>query len=84
MAEEKRKVTGDERYYATMEMISMPFSRRVEAIIGRPFKILFQEPILIAVTAYMSVRSIYVPCYELISSPTIYCLVRLRLLIFIF
>ena len=72
MAKEKRKATGDERYYATMETISIPLSRRVEAIIGRPFKILFQEPILIAVTAYMSVRSIYVPRYALVSSSVMF------------
>jgi len=54
MAKEKRKTTGDERYYATMETITMTVSQRVEAVVKRPFMILVQEPILIAITTYMS------------------------------
>lgn len=34
----------------------MSLSDRVEAILQRPFKVLFQEPILIALTVYMSAR----------------------------
>jgi len=54
MARERRKTTGDERYYAVMEKSSLKFSQRVEAILGRPFKILFQEPMLLVVTIYLS------------------------------
>lgn len=58
MARERRKTTGDERYYAVMEKSSLKFSQRVEAILGRPFKILFQEPMLLVVTIYLSVRNV--------------------------
>lgn len=61
MAKEIRKSTGDERYYATMETITMTLSDRIEAVLARPFKILFYEPILIALTAYMSVRNVSLP-----------------------
>ncbi|KAG8219714.1 major facilitator superfamily domain-containing protein [Butyriboletus roseoflavus] len=54
MARERRKNTGDERYYAAMETNSMKFADRIEAILARPFKILFQEPILFVLTIYMS------------------------------
>lgn len=63
MAKEMRKSTGDERYYAQMETVSMTYSERLEAIIARPFKILFQEPILIAITVYMSVRNLTCPVF---------------------
>lgn len=58
MAREIRKNTGDKRYYAAMETNSMTFVDRLEAILARPFKILFQEPILFVLTIYMSVRDI--------------------------
>ncbi|KAH0838213.1 major facilitator superfamily domain-containing protein [Lanmaoa asiatica] len=54
MARERRKNTGDERYYAAMETNSMKFVDRVEAILARPFKILFQEPMLFVLTLYLS------------------------------
>ncbi|KAG9314264.1 major facilitator superfamily domain-containing protein [Chiua virens] len=53
-AREKRRNTGDERYYAAMETTSMKFKDRLEAILALPFKVLFQEPILMALTIYMS------------------------------
>ena len=58
MARERRKITGDERYYAAMEKNSLKFADRVEAILARPFKILFQEPMLFVLTTYLSVRNI--------------------------
>ncbi|KAH7912566.1 major facilitator superfamily domain-containing protein [Hygrophoropsis aurantiaca] len=49
-----RKQTGDQRYYALMELQKISFAERVENILARPFKILFTEPMLLAITLYMS------------------------------
>jgi hypothetical protein len=76
MARERRRITGDERYYAAMETNSLKFADRMEAILARPFKILFQEPMLLVLTLYLSVRNI--SCTVFISSLTP-SLVRLRL-----
>jgi hypothetical protein len=54
-AKEIRKRTGDERYHAAIESQKMTLSQRLETILARPFKILFREPMLIALTLYMSV-----------------------------
>jgi hypothetical protein len=48
--------TGDNRYYAPMERRNISFSQRLQEILGKPFKVLFSEPMLIAVTLYQSVR----------------------------
>ena len=64
-AQAKRKETGDERYYAPMEKIKLPISKRLEKILGRPFKVLFAEPMLMAITLYMSVSN----CTSLFSAP---------------
>ncbi|KAI0067788.1 MFS general substrate transporter [Artomyces pyxidatus] len=53
-AEKMRKETGDSRYYAPMETNKLPFGQRLEKILAMPFKILFYEPMLIAITLYMS------------------------------
>lgn len=53
-AKEIRKRTGDERYHAAIESQKMTLSQRLETILARPFKILFREPMLIALTLYMS------------------------------
>ncbi|KAG1825807.1 major facilitator superfamily domain-containing protein [Suillus subaureus] len=53
-AKEMRKRTGDERYHAAIESQNMTLSQRVETILARPFKVLFREPMLIAITLYMS------------------------------
>lgn len=51
-----REQTGDSRYYAPIEAEEkMSIGKRIESIVARPFKILFQEPMLIAITVYMSV-----------------------------
>ena len=47
-------MTGDERYYAPLEA-KISFSKQVENILAKPFKILFREPMLLAITIYMSV-----------------------------
>lgn len=54
-AQKLRKTTGDERYYAPLETKKMSFGKRLESILGKPFVLLFREPMLIAVTVYMSV-----------------------------
>ncbi|EGO05152.1 hypothetical protein SERLA73DRAFT_100773 [Serpula lacrymans var. lacrymans S7.3] len=53
-AQQLRKSTGDDRYYASREIEVVSFATRVENILARPFKILVQEPMLIAITIYMS------------------------------
>ncbi|KAI0776341.1 MFS general substrate transporter [Trametes elegans] len=49
-----RKETGDDRYWAPLERNKMSFTQRLKHILGRPFIILFREPMLIAITLYMS------------------------------
>ncbi|EIN14104.1 MFS general substrate transporter [Punctularia strigosozonata HHB-11173 SS5] len=53
-AKRKRIQTGDDRYYAPMEKTKVPLKRRAEEVLGRPFKVLFREPMLIAITLYIS------------------------------
>ncbi|RDB28449.1 Efflux pump FUB11 [Hypsizygus marmoreus] len=53
-AESKRKETGDNRYYAPMEKDTMTTLQRAEHVLARPFVIFFQEPMLIALTLYIS------------------------------
>jgi MFS family permease len=65
-AKRKRKETGDNRYYAPMERQNIKFIQRIENILARPFNILIHEPMLIAITIYMSV------CTFLYSLPCIY------------
>ncbi|THV07660.1 MFS general substrate transporter [Dendrothele bispora CBS 962.96] len=54
LAQKKRKETGDDRYYAPFERIEKTLNQQIEAILGRPFKLLFQEPMMLAATLYMS------------------------------
>lgn len=68
MARERRRNTGDERYYAAMEKNPLKFADRLEVTLARPFKILFQEPMLFVLTIYMSVRNM--SCTVFISSLT--------------
>ena len=56
-AEHLRKATGNDKYYASLEMHKDSTGQRINRILGMPFKILFQEPVLIALTLYMSVRA---------------------------
>ncbi|KAI9462440.1 MFS general substrate transporter [Lactarius psammicola] len=53
-AQRIRKETGDERYYAPVEVNKLPVGRRLYGILAMPFKILFLEPMLIAITVYQS------------------------------
>jgi MFS family permease len=54
-AQRLRKETGDERYYAPIEVRNVPIGRRLYNILAMPFKILFLEPMLLAITIYQSV-----------------------------
>ncbi|KLO07586.1 MFS general substrate transporter [Schizopora paradoxa] len=50
-----RKETGDSRYFAPLEdQEKESFAKQLNRTIGRPFKVLFQEPMLIAISLYMS------------------------------
>lgn len=64
-----RLETGDDRYYAPLEKDDFTFLQRVEHVVARPFRILFQEPMLLAITIYMSVRlNFLLPSFQ-VSSP---------------
>ncbi|KAJ7596921.1 MFS general substrate transporter [Mycena floridula] len=54
LARKKRAETGDNRYYAPRDKETRKFSKQLEHVLARPFRILFQEPMLIAATVYMS------------------------------
>jgi len=54
-AKHLRKEIGGENYYAPIEKGGrITLARRVNNILGRPFAILIHEPMLIAITIYMS------------------------------
>ncbi|CAL1706392.1 unnamed protein product [Somion occarium] len=53
-AEKLRKDTGDSRYWAPLERQHVGFVRRAKDVVYRPFKILFTEPMLLAISLYMS------------------------------
>ncbi|KAK1233026.1 hypothetical protein PQX77_003829 [Marasmius sp. AFHP31] len=53
-AKRLRKETGDDRYHAPMEVTKKNLREQVENVLGRPFKMLVQEPMLAAITGYMS------------------------------
>ena len=56
-AQLRRKDTGDTRYHTRFEAQAVSMRQRVYKVLGMPFKILAQEPILVAITVYMSVCS---------------------------
>ncbi|KAF9015497.1 major facilitator superfamily domain-containing protein [Cyathus striatus] len=53
-AKRKRQETGDSKYYAPLEREDVSVVKRIEHVVARPFAILFQEPMLISLTLYMS------------------------------
>ncbi len=84
-AERKRKETGDNRYYAPKEVDKPEIGRRLYNILAMPFKILFLEPMLIAIVVYQSV-STYSPstgipltAFSFSTGVSISCLKRTRL-----
>ena len=54
-AEKTRKTTGDNRFYAALERDRPRPSQIFEKVLARPLKMLFQEPMLIALNTYLSV-----------------------------
>ena len=50
-----RKQTGDERFTAALERQNTRWSARLRTVLGRPFKVMFLEPLLLVLTLYMSV-----------------------------
>jgi hypothetical protein len=54
-AQRLRKETGDENYWAPLEKKKLTFGQRVEQTLARPFVVFFSEPMLIALTVFMSV-----------------------------
>ncbi|KAJ6574990.1 major facilitator superfamily domain-containing protein [Mycena capillaripes] len=54
IAKKKREESGDDRFCAPMEKIHLSPLERAENILARPFKVLFREPMLLAITVYMS------------------------------
>ncbi|KAI0320373.1 major facilitator superfamily domain-containing protein [Amylostereum chailletii] len=53
-AKRLRAETGDARYYAPMELGQTTLSQTINKTLATPFKVLFQEPVLMAITFYMS------------------------------
>ncbi|KAG9024629.1 hypothetical protein FRB95_011265 [Tulasnella sp. JGI-2019a] len=53
-AQRKRKETGNDKYFSELEVQDVDIRTRLENVLGRPFKVLFLEPMLIAITLYMS------------------------------
>ena len=60
-AEKLRKETGETRYWAPLERNKPTMSQRIKRVVARPFIILVREPMLIAITTYMSVRPCFIP-----------------------
>jgi MFS family permease len=52
-----RETTGDERFTAALERQSTHWRARLRTVLGRPFKIMFLEPLLLVLTLYMSVSA---------------------------
>ncbi|KAG8904587.1 hypothetical protein FRB99_001505 [Tulasnella sp. 403] len=50
----KRKESGNDKYFSELEAEDLHWKARLENVLARPFKILFLEPMLIAITLYMS------------------------------
>jgi len=53
-AERLRKETGDESYRTLEELEKLPFKETLKISMVRPFLMLFQEPIIIFMTCYLS------------------------------
>jgi len=68
-AERMRKETGDSRYYAPKEANKPDIGQRLYNILAMPFKILFLEPMLIAIVIYQSVSSYSSPSFMTADSP---------------
>ena len=60
-AQAKRLETGDNRYWAKLERQDVNVKQRAKKVLSQPFIVLFTEPMLIALTLYMSVSTIVKP-----------------------
>ncbi|TCD70210.1 hypothetical protein EIP91_004390 [Steccherinum ochraceum] len=49
-----RRETGDDRWWAPYEKQRVPFAVRMQGILTKPFRMLVTEPMLMAMTLYMS------------------------------
>lgn len=54
-----RKDTKDDRYWAPLEKDKMALGQRLKHVLGRPFVVMFHEPMLLSITLYMSVSIIH-------------------------
>lgn len=52
----KRMQTGDDRWWAPHERHHRRVSQRIRTILTKPFVMLATEPMLLALTVYLSVR----------------------------
>ncbi|KAF9520872.1 hypothetical protein BS47DRAFT_1357256 [Hydnum rufescens UP504] len=53
-AKQRRLETGNDKWHAPLESVSVPLTERLSEIIGKPFKLFFQEPMLFAITMYLA------------------------------
>lgn len=49
-----REESGDSRYYAPLEALRIPFKTRLKRILAKPFLLFLHEPMLVAMTVYVS------------------------------
>ncbi|OMP82458.1 putative transporter C11D3.05 [Diplodia seriata] len=54
-AQHLRRITGDERYVAEVELMGATFGERIKRALYRPFLLTFTEPIIILVALYLTV-----------------------------
>ncbi|KAG9051619.1 hypothetical protein FS837_000006 [Tulasnella sp. UAMH 9824] len=59
-AARKRKETNDNQWFSELEAEDIALIARLERVLARPFKILAFEPMVLAITLYMSVSEDYV------------------------
>ncbi|KIO22265.1 hypothetical protein M407DRAFT_245224 [Tulasnella calospora MUT 4182] len=50
----KRKETGNDKYISELEAEDLHWKQRLENVLARPFTMLIREPMLMAITLYMS------------------------------
>lgn len=67
-AQKLRKETGDENYWAPLERKKLTFVQRLEEVVARPFKVLFAEPMLMALSLFMSVSTPLYSSHEFIAN----------------
>lgn len=53
-AQRKRRETNDNRWHAPSERTKVPLGVLAKIILVKPWKVLFYEPMLLAITVYMS------------------------------